>query len=156
MSARQLPAADYYKLKGAVRNLVRVAGNGSQAASATRVSQQRLSDYGNPQAALFMPIDVVADLEAECGPIVTAELAALCHHLLVPMPESYRDGSVLGRVTGEAMKETSEVFIAISDIMKDGKITGSELARLSHEIDQAMAKLAALKMQAVAECEGEE
>lgn len=156
MSARQLPAADYFGLKAAVRRLVTMAGHGPQAATITRVSQQRLSEYGQPGSPLFAPIDVVADLEAECGPIVTAQLAALCHHLLIPMPEACRRGSVLGRITGEAMKETSEVFIAIADIIKDGVVTGAEAVHLAHEIDQAIAKLVALKLQAAAESEGEE
>lgn len=156
MSARQLPESDYFKIKAATRQLVKVAGNSSHAALITRVSQQRLSEYGAPQSALYMPIDVVADLEAEVGPVLTAQLAALSHHLLVPMPEACRAGSVLGRVTGEAMKETSEVFIAIADIIKDGKITGDEAKRFAVEIDEALAKLVALKLQVEAEIEAVE
>ncbi|MFP9138721.1 phage regulatory CII family protein [Devosia sp. XGJD_8] len=156
MSARQLPESDYFKLRAATRRLVKFAGNGSQAALITRVSQQRLSEYGQPEAQLFIPIDVVADLEAECGPVVTTELAALSNYLLVPMPEACRKGAVLGRITGEAMKETSEVFITIADIIKDGVVTGAEVKRLSHEIDEALAKLVALKLQVAADSEAAE
>ena len=155
MSARQLPKNDYLKLKAATRKLIKYAGNGTHAAENTRVSQQRLSEYGTPQGQLFMPIDVLADLEAEVGPIVTAELAAMSNHLLVPMPAACRAGSVLARITGEAMKETSEVFITIADTLKDGRITGDEAERLRTEIDEALAKLVALKLQVAAETEAQ-
>mgnify|MGYP000486072804 CR=1 FL=1 len=156
MSARQLPESDYFKIKAATRQLIKTAGNGSHAAQITRVSQQRLSEYGSPQSLLFMPIDVLADLEADAGPVLTTQLAALSNFLLVPMPDACRNGSVLGRITGEAMKETSEVFIAIADIIKDGRITGGEAQNFAAVIKEALAKLIALKLQVDAEIEAAE
>lgn len=155
MSARQLPQSDYLQLRGAMRQLVKNAGGSVQAAEITRVAQQRLNEYGLPNAQLFAPIDVVADLEAECGPIVTAALARLSNCLLVPLPEACRAGSVLGRLTGEAMKEVSEVFIGMADVVKDGVITGNEAAQLAREIDEAIAKLLTLKLQVQSQSETE-
>lgn len=153
MNGRQLPAADYLALKGASRRLVTGAGLGPRAANVTRVRQQQLSEYGQPEQKLFMPIDVVADLEAEAGPIVTAQLAALCNHLLVPVPQAVGSGTMLGQVTAAALKDTSQVFVELANALGDGKVTGAEADAIAREIDEALARLAALKLQVRAEAE---
>lgn len=155
MKARQLPANDYAGLKAATRRLLAEAGGPVDAARATRVDHQGLSRYGNSGAdhdERFIPADVIADIEAECGqPIVTRKLAELSGYLLVPVPRVALSGTALGAITASSLKETSDVFVAIGDSLGDGRISQEDADRISREIDEAMAKLAALKLQVQAE-----
>lgn len=154
MIGRQLPAQDYYALKGATRNLVAASGKGPKAAGVTRVRQQQLSEYGQAEHKLFMPVDVVADLEAEAGPVITEQLARLCNHILVPMPSAALDGAGLDQVSAAALKEIGDVFVALGAARADGRICGKDAATILPEIHGAIAKLALLKLQVEAEAEG--
>jgi hypothetical protein len=154
---RQLPDRDYQALKAATRQLVNAAGGTVAAAAVTRGDHQSMSRYGSAHpdnADRFMPIDVLADLESECEqPVMTRELARLSGHLLVPVPLVARTGSALGVITAKALKETSEVFVALADGMGDGKLNAAEAAKIGREIDEALARLAGLKLQVNAEVE---
>lgn len=156
---RQLPDRDYQVLKGATRQLVTAAGGPVVASSITRGDHQGISRYGSTHpdhVDRFMPIDVVADLESECEqPVLTATLARLSGHLLVPVPNVVGSGSVLGVVTAKALKETSEVFVALADRLGDGTLSATDAAHIGAEIDEALSKLAALKLQVQAEAEAE-
>lgn len=156
---RQLPDRDYQALKAASRQLVNAAGGTVAAAAVTRGDHQSISRYGSAHpdnADRFMPIDVLADLESECEqPLLTKELARLSGHLLVPVPHVVRSGTALGVVTAKALKETSEVFVALADSMGDGKLCAADAAAIGREIDEALAKLAALKLQVQAEAEAD-
>lgn len=154
---RQLPDRDYQALKAATRQLVNAAGGATAAAAVTRGDHQNISRYGSAHADnfdRFMPIDVIADLESECEqPVLTRELARLSGHLLVPVPNVVGSGTALGLVTAMALKETSEVFVALADGMGDAKLTAAEAANIGREIDEALSRLAALKFQVNAEAE---
>jgi hypothetical protein len=151
---RQLPDRDYQALKAATRQLVNAAGGTVAAAAVTRGDHQSMSRYGSAHPDRFMPIDVLADLESECEqPVMTRELARLSGHLLVPVPLVARTGSALGVITAKALKETSEVFVALADGMGDGKLNAAEAAKIGREIDEALARLAGLKLQVNAEVE---
>lgn len=160
MSARQLPQVDYQAVKAATRQLVQMAGGASAAALVTRVAHQDISRYGSPledHQERFMPLDVVADIESECGePVVTRALADLAGHILVPRPNIARSGSALGIITAKALKETSEVFVAIAESLGDGKLCAADVARIDTDIDEAIVKLMALRLQVQAEAEGAE
>lgn len=151
MIGRQLPAQDYYALKGATRQLVAASGHGPKAAGVTRVRQQQLSEYGLADHKLFMPVDVVADLEAEAGPIVTEQLARLCNHTLVPLPAVVLDGSALDQVSAQALKEIGDVFVELGRARADGKVCGKDAQAILSEIHGAIAKLTLLKLQVEAE-----
>jgi hypothetical protein len=148
---RQLPDRDYQAIKAATRQLINAAGGAVAAATATRGDHQSISRYGSAHpdnADRFMPIDVLADLESECEqPVLTKELARLSGHLLVPVPQVARSGTALGMITAAALKETSEVFVALAEGMGDGKLSAADAAHIGREIDEAFAKLAALKLQ---------
>ncbi|WP_303989992.1 phage regulatory CII family protein [Devosia ginsengisoli] len=156
---RQLPDRDYQALFAATRQLVTAAGGPVAAAAITRGDHQSISRYGSAHpdnADRFMPIDVLADLESECEqPVLTKELARLSGHLLVPVPRVVRSGTALGAVTASALKETSEVFVALADGLGDGRLCAADAAHIGREIDEALAKLAALKLQVNAEAESE-
>lgn len=160
MTGRQLPASDYSALKAATRQLVITVGGAVAAAAVTRGDHQGISRYGsaNPEYdERFMPVDVVADLESECEqPVVTRALATQAGFLLVPMPKGVGAGTALGMVTAKALKETSEVFVALADALGDGKVCAADARRVVPEIDEAIAKLAALKLQVQAEAEAGE
>jgi hypothetical protein len=49
------------------RLLIDACNGLDEAAAACRVSKSKLSDYQNPHSALFMPADVMCDLERYCG-----------------------------------------------------------------------------------------
>lgn len=159
-SARQLPDRDYQALKAATRQLVNSAGGTVAAAAVTRGDHQNISRYGSAHpdnVDRFMPIDVLADLEIECEqPVLTKELARLSGHLLVPVPKVVRSGTALGMITAKALKETSEVFVALADAMGDGRVCLADAEKIGREIDDALSKLAALKLQVLAEAEAGE
>lgn len=156
-TGRQLPDRDYQALKAATRQLVNAAGGAVAAAGVTRGDHQNISRYGSANldnADRFMPIDVIADLESECEqPVLTKELARLSGYLLVQVPKVVRSGTALGLVTAGALKETSEVFVALAEGLGDGKICAADALNIGREIDEALAKLAALKLQVNAEVE---
>lgn len=156
-AARYLPFNDYALLKVVSGDLVQKAGRGPRAAEKTRVGQQHLSDCCSPEPRneeKFLPLDVIADLEAASGsPIVTAALAELSGHVLVKAPEIIRSGTKLGRLTGEALKEVGEVFSKLGQILDDDSIAFPEADAFDAEADQAIAKILALKLQVRAEAE---
>lgn len=120
-------------LKLAARDLVRSVGGQEAAAGFCRVSQQRLSEYGSVNADLFMPADVVMDLEAvtrgEPGaPHVTRYLARAAGFGLVALPElgtvSANWHDHIGGLAEEAGDITRKICVALAD---DGKVTGREV-----------------------------
>lgn len=148
MSARQLPQIDYLAVRAATRQLVKLCGGGNRAAAITRVGQQELSRYGNPHddKTVFMPADVVADLEAECGePVLTKTLAELSGHVLVPVPHATNNlEATLVRRVSDMLAEVSDVSGGVSRALDDGEISVSEARLLHREILEAMGALAAL------------
>lgn len=147
--ARELPGRDYSLLKLSSRDQLKATGNARRAAEHTRVRQPQLDAYANPDRGdEFMPIDVVADLEAASGaPHITRTLAELAGYVLTPLPAAVRAGLPLPRVTGQALKETADVFSRLGQLQEDGVITGAESRTLDREIDEAVEKLLTLKLQ---------
>lgn len=160
MTGRQLPANDYALLKAATRKLISYAGGPVAAAAVTRGGHQNVGRYGSAHAddgERFMPADVIADLESESGqPVLTRTLARLSGHLLVPEPHVVRSGTALGAITAKALKETSDVFVALGDGLGDGHLCAADAARIETEIEEAIIKLMALRLQVQAEAEGAE
>ena len=150
LKARQLPKGDYLGLKAVTRELADRVGSDAHASRATRVTPVQIGRYGNARdeefVETFMPIDVVADLEAEVGPIVTRELARLCGHLLVELPHGMREIVDLGRVSGRAMKEVGDVFTGMGAALDDGILASSEGPQLLRDIDEALTMLATLRL----------
>ncbi len=158
MIGRQLPANDYAALKAATRQLINHAGGPVAAASVTRGGHQNIGRYGSAQpddGERFMPADVIADLESECGqPVLSRALAKLSGHLLVPEPSVVHSGTALGSVTARALKETSDVFVALGEGLGDGRLSAADAARIEAEIEEAIIKLMALRFQVQADAEG--
>jgi hypothetical protein len=139
--------AVYLRLKAAVRKLVKTAGGQESAATITRASHASLSRYGMPDDPNFMPIDIVADLEADVGaPEVTRMLADLAGYLLVAKPPvAGGDPAWVARLSALA-KESGEAISAIGQALEDGAVTPEEIRDLSlrKELRDAMEALASI------------
>ena len=145
-SARQLPRHDYLAIKAATRRLIETAGGQNAAAAATRVGHTSLSRYGHPDApADFAPVDVIADLEAECGvPIVTRELASLAGFALTPVSAKQLDSHTA--IAGIA-RESGELLGALAEALRDQHISPVEAAMLTEKLDSLEALVASMKAQ---------
>lgn len=147
-------------LKAATRRLVKVCGGQESCvliAGIGTTRHQYFSEVGQVERATeFLRLDRVALMEADCGqPILTEQLARATGHVLVRLPEIARSGLPLGRVTGEAMKEVSDVFGKLGAFLDDGVISAVEGSQLDIEIDEAIVKLLALRAQVDALAKGD-
>lgn len=149
MSApRELPRRDYLAIRQAERDLVTACGGPSNAARHTRISQQAISrclSADEEHALRFLPIDVVADLEAACGqPIVSRAVASLLFFVLVPAPEALRvSGGALDLVqkVSALLAEVSDVSGGVAESLRDGAVSNDERVRLHREVREAMQAL---------------
>ncbi len=145
------PSALSLSLKAAFRRLVEACGGQESAILIPGMPIQRhqaLSEYGRVNESQQARIDVIALMEADCGrPIVTEQLARASGHVLVALPAVVATRSPLGKVTGAAMKETSEVFAKLGAFLDDGELSPAEARKLDKEIDDAVVKLLELKAQ---------
>lgn len=145
------PSTFSLSLKAAFRRLVEACGGQESAILIPGMPIQRhqaLSEYGKIDHPGQARIDVIALMEADCGkPLVTELLARATHHVLVPLPAVVGSHNPLGRVTGAAMKETSEVFAKLGQFLDDGKLSATEGRKLDKEIDDAVIRLLALRAQ---------
>ena len=146
-----LARRDYDRIRASTRTLVDRAGGPVFAArEIVRVDAARLSRYGAPHETCFIPIDVVADLEAEVvshggEPIVTRELADLAGYLLVPKPTGRGDPDWLrraARVIRECAEVSGAIGLALAD---DGCVGPTEAAEILERVRGAMEQLAAVE-----------
>ena len=156
---RLLPRSDYLRIKAAIRALIDAAGGGLAAAGlGLRVGKSNLSDYGSiHRLEIFMPADVIADLEASVEePIVTRALARLQGYELYKLPESKAGEDWVGML-GESAKDTGNVIARLGAALSDdGKVTAHEVREsdLVPLIDEALRELVRLRVAALAAPEG--
>lgn len=154
---RWLALEDYRALKFATRDAVAMIGSQSLAIQSTRIGQQHLSkltqtDPQHDDFWKFATLDVAQDLQDVAGrPVIAEAMAAQFGYVMVHVPEVAKSRTVLGRVTGEAMKETSEVFSALGIRLADNHVSQEDYAAVHAEIRQALAALIKLDMQLEAE-----
>jgi hypothetical protein len=138
MQARQLPNRDYLALKAASRDLIEACGGVTRAAQCTRIAASQLSRACSDHESQFLPVDVVADLEAECGQaIVTGALAALQHLSVTSRPRSVRTSDHV-RCIGEVSREFADFVQVQSSAAADGVVDRKESAAALKEIDDLM------------------
>jgi predicted ATPase with chaperone activity len=106
------------------RRLIEACGGLEEAAQACRVSKSKLSDYQNPMVGLFMPADVMFDLEAYAGE------PSYSRALFEARPE--------GPPTSDLMKEAAEATEAVARLqgavrkaLDDGDLSPNEADRLA-------------------------
>jgi hypothetical protein len=142
--ARLFPTETYERLKGSARDLIGAAGGPRRCQGITRGTESLLSRYGARQEEVFAPIDVIADLEKDAGePIVTRLLAELSGHLLVPVPTAQSASNWFGHLSG-VLTGGSQVEVALSDALADGRIDVAEAKALRAKVMEAMAQMASL------------
>lgn len=130
---RQIDEVDIRSLKTAFRALIQRVGGLDAAATVTRVRASQLAAYYDPhQPQQLMPADVVADLEHVAGePLVTAQLARLAGHLLLPMAAG--PGSE-ARAIAAVFQEAGELGARWASAMEDGRLDDAELEGVQTEL----------------------
>jgi hypothetical protein len=132
---RQLPAQDYARLKHATRKLIRACGGLVAAGEIVGYSKTQLHRWGDINHAAFMPIDVAADLETECGKAyVTQVLSGMASDGIEP----HRPCDPLDRM-GELAKECGEAGSAYRVAHSD--FSGTCATAALKEIDEAIEAL---------------
>ncbi len=147
------------RLKVATRKAVKAVHGTALAGEIVGARQQRVSDCQLANTPEFLRIDEVVDLE-EAGrgsdgwPQVTRALARHHGFELLPLPGCAPGDSdwhrALGDVSREAGDAVAKICAALAD---DGKVSAAEIrdGAVVEEIEEAMAKLAALKGLCLAE-----
>lgn len=148
---RQIDDLALRGLKTAMRALVQRVGGLEAAATVTRVRPSQLASYYDPhQPQQLMPADVVADLEHVAGePLVTAQLARLAGHMLLPMSPGFGSEA---RAIAAVFQETGELGARWASAMDDGQLDDADRERVLAELGdlqraaaRAMALLTAKK-----------
>lgn len=135
---RQLPERDYKGLKMAFRELVSMVGGVQRAAHVTRVDKARISLYCNPNSTQFAPMDVVADLEAECGDyVVTRFLAGLAHLELMQRPRGRAIDCVASGIKALS-RDAADAVSAMAQAAVDGEISPEEADEIIRETQDLM------------------
>lgn len=123
-----LPGADYRALKSAFRQLVAAVGGTEPAAAYTGYHHSRIAAMYHPDTEDMPNLAVVADLERVVGlPLVTAQLARLAGHALLPLPcATGSDAAALADVLRGAGELGARTALALAD----GRIADEERAGL--------------------------
>ncbi|TGQ69542.1 hypothetical protein EN829_014900 [Mesorhizobium sp. M00.F.Ca.ET.186.01.1.1] len=133
-----LPAAWFYRLKAAQRDLIARAGGIERSADLASMSKSQVGRFNNAGDPDLMPLPAVLMLEAECAsPLVTAVMAELNGRRLA-------DAEVGDTANASIMASHAEVVVQAGELMAkgaiafaDGRLTPSEAAG----IDRSAASL---------------
>lgn len=136
--------------------LVKAAGGPDQAATFGRVrSVSSIKSYGSPNTAEFMPLDMVAALEARTHgtighPILTRILARRAGGMFVELPDvSTESCRTIHEHLAAQAKESSEAVGAICAALAKtgGTLTSRDVREhdVVKELDDAIERLAALR-----------
>jgi hypothetical protein len=134
---RQLSGAAYLQIKAACRQLVKIVGGIEPAASVTRVGKTALAEYGSPDHPAFMPVDVVADLEAEVGRTpVTDLLRTLASEYAAPAAARPMTAPEALRAASASLTAAAGFARCLGEAADDGVISDGELTALIREADR--------------------
>lgn len=146
MNGRSTNMPEKQAIKAASKALVRAAGGVEAAAEFSRPNKTVLSDYGRPEGDSFMPVDVVADLEAITHgttghPLVTRHLATRAGYALVQLPAAdAMEVDWLAQV-GALCAESTKIITGISAAAADRVVNAVEVRQhnLIEECDDLIA-----------------
>ncbi len=125
-------------LKAATRRAVKMAGGSVAASKDLRVDQGRLSNYGNPESALYAPVDVAFDIDRLAGDhVILRAWADLCGFDLVERNSGIQASRCLTAAAGQVARESGELISATIEAASDGNVTPNE----ARAIDEAAADL---------------
>jgi hypothetical protein len=145
---RQLPLADYLRIKQAWRDLVKACGGPEKVAELTRAGNRGLiSQYSQPHCMdRFPPLDVVMDLEAECGvPYVTRVLADMLGLDIVPRQVS-RSNLPIRSLIAAVTRESADLTARFLEASEDNRLSADERTELRREAEEAIEKLNELRL----------
>ncbi len=153
MSGQEFTEQDRFRLNHAWRRLFKAYGGVDAAAMAVGRDRSQVSRWGSPHEVPQPPVDAVAILEREVGPIVTTELAWQARHLLIPLPPVEGDSAWLNhlaQVTQDTAQVAGDLSRALAGHVENGvagTITADESRTLGlrARATEAMAHLAALE-----------
>lgn len=139
-------------LKQATADLVDACGGLKPAAGAARVGRTalfRYTDDADEHADRYMPVDIVAALEARCGePIVTEWLALEAGCVLMRLPAGAPESWV--KTLSRLNDEHSDVIRSLCEALdNDGEIDAREAGAAIEEIDEDIRALGTLRAQLV-------
>jgi hypothetical protein len=129
VSRRAHPQQVYCDLKIATRRLVEEVGGVEPAASLTRVSKTMLASYYDPGSGLYVPVDVVADLEARGNSMpVTTALARFKHAVVHITLISNLSPNLPGKL-GEVAEDIGDVLKQAGRALGEGGPIDPEIVR---------------------------
>lgn len=133
-------------LKEATRELIGEGRKLKGSAFRTRVGKSSLSRYqALSDANIFMPVDIVADLEnAAQKPVVTHILAKLSGWEIFPLPPVDATGKVSMQLK-QVFKESGELLVTGAAALEDNRVDASEAREVLKEADDAIAALVKLR-----------
>lgn len=140
------------RLKAAQKDLVSRCGGIERSASVSGYSPSQMHRYSDTKASPdLMPLHVVALLEAECGvPYVTSAMAEINgHRLAAPEADGAQSASVERDVFAcntEVMRQVAALTMAVADALADGKLTPTEIDKISRQTAPVRDLLAKLDM----------
>lgn len=134
------------ELKEATRLLIKGCKGLVRSSGACRVRKSTLSRYqSHEEKQMFMPIDIVADLEHKANqPIIARALAKLAGWELVKLPPSDATGRISAQLK-KVFKESGELLIAGASALEDNRVDPDEAREVLVETNEAIAALVQLR-----------
>jgi hypothetical protein len=125
-------SSDKQALKRDTKALIRAAGGVEASASYCRTGKSAMGDYQNRNVDSYMPIDVVADLEAVTHdtagwPIITRRLATMAGGAFVELPEA--DAMDIGWLSqiGQLAADHGKLSARLCEAAADNTVTPKEV-----------------------------
>lgn len=142
------PAPEARAFKTLTRALIERLGGLEAAAACSRLARSRLADCQHMHTEAFLPLDVVARLEAVAGePLITQEMARRAGCVLVPV-EPVAEGED-AELMAHIGREVGEAFAAYAAGMRDGSLDGEDRARLARELGDLQRHVTAMQARLV-------
>lgn len=125
----------FYRVKAAQKDLIKICGGIARVADLTSVSISHVGRWNSPKDKDLMPINVIIELEADCGmPLVTSAMAEM-NGFRVEDPERAAKQTA-GIMTGlsEVMTEAGALFASGAAAAADGRFTPAELTVMQRNV----------------------
>lgn len=138
--------AEFYTVKGAQRDLIRLAGGIDRAALVTGLSTSRIGSFNNRETPDIMPIHIVAKLEADVRqPVVSRALVLLAGgEVVVPTTNDRGESSLVAASaemmssSAEVMTENAELYGDYAKAAADGDFSPAELWQMRPKAEDAL------------------
>lgn len=138
------------RLTRAVRASIHANGGIDGAAATTSKARSTTGAWNNlnepdlPTLGDALALDEIALAGTGRAPILHS-FAAELGHVAIQLPQAHGEGEAVVLALADATGEFGDVAHAITDALRDGKISGHDPQAIISEIDDAQAKLAQLR-----------